>query len=69
MIYVEAPDDLRLARGLARDGEEARAHWLGWMADELRLAERDRTRERADVVVDTTAPGTTSRPDDGASPG
>jgi len=69
VIYVEAPDDLRLARGLARDGEEARAHWLGWMADELRLAERDRTRERADVVVDTTAPGTTSRPDDGASPG
>lgn len=55
LVWVEAPVDLRLERGLARDGEAMRSRWKGWMADEAALFARDRTRERADVVVDTGA--------------
>ncbi|QGQ19554.1 uridine kinase [Cellulomonas sp. JZ18] len=51
-VWVEAPDDLRLARGLARDGEAAREHWLTWMADERAHFARERTRVRADVRLD-----------------
>lgn len=51
-VWVEAPDDLRLARGLARDGEGARSHWTAWMSDERAHFARDRTRERADVRLD-----------------
>jgi uridine kinase len=51
-VWVEAPDDLRLARGLARDGADAREHWLTWMADEASHFARERTRERADVRLD-----------------
>jgi len=51
-VWVEAPREERLARGLARDGEAARDHWLAWMADEDRHFARERTRERADVRVD-----------------
>lgn len=54
VVYVEAPDNVRLERGLERDGAGMRPEWLAWMADERRLAARDRTRERANVVVDTT---------------
>jgi len=51
-VWVEAPDDLRLARGLARDGDAARDHWLRWMRDETAHFARERTRERADVRLD-----------------
>ena len=51
-VWVEAPTDLRLERGLARDGVDARAHWLAWMADEAEHFARERTRERADVRLD-----------------
>ena len=51
-VWVEAPDDLRLERGLARDGVDAREHWLTWMADEAAHFARERTRERADVRLD-----------------
>jgi uridine kinase len=52
LVWVEVDDELRLARGLARDGEEMRQHWLTFMDDERALFEREGTRERADVVVD-----------------
>jgi hypothetical protein len=55
VVFVEAPDDVRLARGLARDGERLRTHWLAWMDEEAAEFARERTRERADVVVDGTA--------------
>jgi len=54
LTWVEVGDDLRLARGLARDGEEMRDHWLTFMTDERALFARERTRERADVLVDGT---------------
>ncbi|WP_278237197.1 AAA family ATPase [Isoptericola sp. AK164] len=51
-IWVAADDDERLRRGLARDGEEAREHWLRWMADEAEHYAAEQTRERADVWLD-----------------
>lgn len=52
IIWVEADDDVRLARGLRRDGNQMAAHWLHFMADERAMYERDRTRERAHVWLD-----------------
>ena len=52
LVWVDAPGELRLARGMARDGEAMRPRWLQWMADEDALFQRERTRERADVIVD-----------------
>jgi hypothetical protein len=42
---------VRLARGIARDGEDLRPEWLAWMVDEEVLFTDERTRERADLVV------------------
>jgi uridine kinase len=53
-VWVEAPRDVRLQRGLARDGEHLRDHWLQFLDDEQQVHRRDRTRERADLVVDGT---------------
>ena len=52
IAWVEVPAELRLARGVARDGEQMRDHWLRWMAEEAAEFAREGTRERADVVVD-----------------
>lgn len=54
VVWITAPDELRLARGLERDGEGMREHWLAFMSDERTLRERDATPERADVVLDAT---------------
>lgn len=51
-VWVEAAAELRLSRGLARDGQEARADWLRWMAQEDVHFAREGTRGRADVVLD-----------------
>jgi uridine kinase len=56
VVVVEAPADVRLARGLARDGEHMRENWLAWMADEAVEFAIEGTRERAGVVVDGTVP-------------
>lgn len=52
LVWVEAPADVRLDRGLARDGERLRNHWLVWREAEDAMFARERTRDRADVVVD-----------------
>jgi uridine kinase len=52
-IWVEAPADERLRRGIARDGESHRGVWDQWMREEAAFFEEDRTRERADFVVST----------------
>jgi uridine kinase len=52
LVWVEAPEELRLARGLERDGEELMPQWRRWLVAERLLHARERTRERADVVVD-----------------
>jgi uridine kinase len=52
LVWVSAPPDLRLDRGLTRDGEAAREHWLRWMDDERAHFTAHGTREAADVYVD-----------------
>lgn len=52
VVWVWAPEELRLSRGIARDGAELEGHLRRWMLDEQRLHEKHRTAERADVVVD-----------------
>ena len=54
-IWVEAPDALRLSRGLARDGEHLAAQWRRWQEMEARHFAAEGTRARADVRVDGAA--------------
>lgn len=53
-VFVEADRDERRARGLARDGETYRPQWQRWADQETALFERDATRVRADLVLDTS---------------
>lgn len=50
-IWVEAPRELRLARGLARDGADMLGHWEQWMAEEDAYVNRERPDLRADYVI------------------
>ncbi len=50
-IFVETDRELRLQRGLERDGEEALPLWQQWMAEEDEYLLRDRPEEYADVVI------------------
>lgn len=52
LVWVEVPADVRLARGLARDGDHMRDEWLRWMGLEQVEFAREGTRARADAVVD-----------------
>lgn len=54
LVWVDAPHDLRLARGIERDGEAFREQWLAWAAAEQVVFDRAGTRARADVRVDGT---------------
>ena len=54
LVWVEAPSDERLRRGLARDGEHMRPQWEQWRREEDELHARLGTRGRADVVVETS---------------
>ena len=51
-IWVEAPADVRLRRGLQRDGRAARPQWDRWMAEEDAFYAKDPVRDRADLMVD-----------------
>ncbi len=52
VLWVETDDTERLARGLARDGDEARPHWLRWMTGERAHYTAEATRDRADLRLD-----------------
>ena len=52
LAWVEVPHDIRMARGLERGGVGVAEHWQQWALDEQDLFARERTRERADVVLD-----------------
>ncbi|MEV5574727.1 hypothetical protein AB0L06_32220 [Spirillospora sp. NPDC052269] len=54
-IWVDAPRDLRRARALQRDGLAYASAWDEWSEREARHFASDRTRERADLLVDGTA--------------
>lgn len=51
-VLVIAERQLRLARGIARDGEALYREWVRWMAEEDRHFAADATDARADIVVD-----------------
>ncbi len=51
LIWVEAPEAVRYARAMARDGTGYRPHWRRWAAGERTHFAREDTRARADVVV------------------
>ncbi|MFS0862542.1 uridine kinase [Fredinandcohnia sp. 179-A 10B2 NHS] len=54
-VFVDTPREIRLARGLARDGEEARDMWeKNWMIAEELYVESHRPDLRADLVIDGT---------------
>ena len=50
-IWIETPRQLRLRRGLDRDGEDARDDWHRWMAEEDGYVKRERPAHRADAVL------------------
>ncbi|HEX3004852.1 MAG TPA: hypothetical protein VHO27_11625 [Angustibacter sp.] len=52
-VWVDAAEPVRMARGIARDGEAYRPHWERWAKQERAHFERDATRARADVAVTT----------------
>jgi uridine kinase len=56
LVWGEAGSELRLDRGLARDGEQMRAHWEQWRRDEDDLHALLDTRAHADVFADTQEP-------------
>ena len=59
-IWIDTPQELRLARGIERDGEALRDFWMQWIDGENRHFAQDRTRERIDLV----ASGNPSAPHD-----
>jgi uridine kinase len=58
IVFVDAPPELRLARALARDGDDSlafRAYLERWRLAEDQHFAADRTKEHADLVVDGSA--------------
>jgi uridine kinase len=54
-VFVDADTDLRMRRGIERDGEAYRPQWQRWADQEAALFSADATRERADLVLDTSS--------------
>ena len=54
VIWVEAPPDVRLGRGLQRDGLALEEQWRLWQVHEAAHFAADGTRSAADVHVDGT---------------
>lgn len=55
LLWVEAPHDVRQARGFERDGDGFRPYWERWARQEAALFTVERTRERADLRIDTAS--------------
>ncbi|PRX92428.1 hypothetical protein CLV72_110188 [Allonocardiopsis opalescens] len=53
LLWLEAPEEVRRARALGRDGAVFAPHWDGWARQEADYLARDGVRERADAVVRT----------------
>ena len=54
LVWVEAPHDLRMRRGIDRDGEAFAPYWEAWARAEDEVFARERTRDRADLIMDGT---------------
>jgi uridine kinase len=55
-IWVETPREVRLRRGLERDGADALPLWESWMAEEDEYVRLEHPAENADLVIDGTVP-------------
>jgi len=51
-IWIETTNEVRLERGIDRDGEALRDRWLDWMRWERDHFAAENTRRRANLVVD-----------------
>jgi len=54
LVWLDGPVEQRRERALARDGDMFAPHWDRWAAQERAHFARERTRERADVVLGET---------------
>jgi uridine kinase len=50
-VWMEAPEEERLRRGIERDGESHRSLWRQWMEEESQFFAADHTRDRANLIV------------------
>lgn len=55
-IWVDSPRDVRLRRGLQRDGEEAQAQWEEWMVREDEWVVAQSPRSKADLLLNGDEP-------------
>jgi dephospho-CoA kinase len=62
-IWVDAPEPLRLERGLLRDGEGHRHLWLDFMEREKRFFTRDRTLDAVDLMLNGACAAVASEPE------
>ena len=53
LVWMDAPHDVRMRRGIDRDGEAFAPYWEQWARDEAAVFARDRTRVHADMVIST----------------
>ena len=53
LAWVQADRDVRMARGIERDGEAFRPHWERWAVQEQQLFAAEDTRAHADVILHT----------------
>ena len=51
-IWIDVPKEIRIKRGLARDGEEARSRWFDdWIPMEDRYVAAQKPQLRADIII------------------
>lgn len=55
-VWLEAAHDVRMQRGLARDGDGFAGHWEAWAAQEARIFEADGTAAHAHLRLQTDGP-------------
>ena len=53
LIWMEEPAPVRKKRALDRDGDTFSPHWDAWAAQEDAMLSRERTPDRADILIDT----------------
>ena len=68
-VWVDAPADLRLERGVARDGEQMRDNWIDSMRREDAFFAHDRTRERPNSAWTPPPPPRTHQPSSSSESG
>lgn len=54
LVWVEADREERIARGITRDGEQMRHHWMRWTRSEADHFAANHTQARADIAIRTS---------------